>query len=72
MDFIDKRVRSVRIILAALLLGYSAGSLLLRDEKLVAALHPGENNASDDEETANEGKAAGRKPRRKAQSSASS
>ena len=72
MDFIDKRLRSVRIILAALLLGYSAGSMLLRDEKLVKALNPGENNDSDEEDTPSAGKSAGRKPRRKAQSSASS
>jgi hypothetical protein len=66
MEFIDKRLRGVRIILAALLLGYSVGSLLLRDEKLVEAgkreaLEAGEDAAEEVEKAAKSAKRAARK-----------
>jgi hypothetical protein len=68
MDFIDKRLRGLRIVLAALLLGYAAGSLLLRDEKLVEAgtrkaLEAGEDAAEDVEEAVKKIKRAARKAR---------
>jgi hypothetical protein len=66
MDFIDRRLRGLRIILAALLLGYAAGSLLLQDEKLVTeakrkALEAGEDAAEEVEDAAKKVKRAARK-----------
>jgi hypothetical protein len=66
MEFIDRRLRALRIVLASLLLGYAAGSLLLRDEKLVSegrrkALEAAEDAAEDIEASA---KSAKRTPRK--------
>ncbi len=74
MDFIDKRLRTLRIILAALLLGYSAGSLLLRDEKLMSSLSLKEkddaNNEPDNEDNARQ--SGSKRSRSRARTSASS